>query len=272
MKTTVVIPVHNALPNVLRCLDSIGALSQEDVDEIVLVDDHSDEATNAALEHFAAANSHVQLLVNSNVLGYNESIRRGVGASSADFYILLNSDTIVSSNFPRKLERALADSPKIALVSPLSCNAGHYSVGSCMSLCVRGVGPVNEALEQRVASGYPRSTIVDLPHGFCIGIRKEVFESIGFFDNINFPNGYGNETDYALRAVRAGYLSAICLDTFIHHDGGASLTQDKKTLTDSAKNILHAMYSPVVIRRSSKQAQDLEEVRQIRDYLGTMRF
>jgi GT2 family glycosyltransferase len=272
MKTAIIIPVHNALPSVLRCLDSIGALSQEDVDEIVLVDDHSDEATRVALKTYADARPHVQLLVNSQHLGYNESVRRGVEASSADFYILLNSDTVVSGGFSRKLERVLSASPKVALVSPLSCNAGPYSIGDCVNFCGRGVGFVNEALEQRANLGHPRSAIVDFPHGFCIGIRKEVFESIGFFDNVNFPFGYGSENDYALRALRAGYLSAVCLDAFVHHDGAASLTGDKKTLVTSARQVLNAMYGRVVISRSATQVQDLEEVRRIRDHFGAMRF
>lgn len=271
MKTTIVIPVHNALPSVLKCLDSIGALSQEDVDEIVLVDDHSDEATRVALKAYTDARPHVQLLVNSQSLGYNESVRRGVEASSADFYIVLNSDTVVGSNFPKNLERVLSEYPKIALVSPLSCNAGPYSIGDCVNLCGRGVALVNEALEQRANLGHPRAAIVDFPHGFCIGIRKEVFESIGFFDNVNFPRGYGSENDYSLRALRAGFLSAVCLDTFIHHDGGASLTDEKTTLVTSARLVLNGIYSSVVMKRSSSQSQKLGEVRRIRDHFDGMR-
>ena len=39
-------------------------------------------------------------------------------------------------------------------------------------------------------------------HGFCIGIRKEVIEKIGYFDDKIFEKYNGEENDYCLRAVK----------------------------------------------------------------------
>jgi GT2 family glycosyltransferase len=47
-------------------------------------------------------------------------------------------------------------------------------------------------------------TGVDFPLGWCVLIKKEVFEKIGYLDTA-FGIGYGDDTDFAIKAIKAGY-------------------------------------------------------------------
>ncbi len=60
-------------------------------------------------------------------------------------------------------------------------------------------------------------------NGICFMVRNTVFESVGFFDE-NFRIGQFEDTDFFLRARRAGFKLATTGCSFIHHFG--SITQN----------------------------------------------
>jgi glycosyltransferase involved in cell wall biosynthesis len=48
-------------------------------------------------------------------------------------------------------------------------------------------------------------------------IRRQVIESIGYFDEHRFPTGYAEENDYAQRAREAGFELGVVDDAYVYH-------------------------------------------------------
>ncbi|MBW7453473.1 methyltransferase domain-containing protein, partial [Paenibacillus sepulcri] len=61
--------------------------------------------------------------------------------------------------------------------------------------------------------------------GFCLLMKREVYDAVGFMDEQFTPGNYEDD-DYCLRIRNAGYRLMICTDTFIHHEGSASFRGD----------------------------------------------
>jgi hypothetical protein len=58
--------------------------------------------------------------------------------------------------------------------------------------------------------------------GFCMALSRSAIEQVGFFDEVLFGKGYGEENDFSLRAVNQGLRNVLCDDVYIAHLGGRS--------------------------------------------------
>ena len=84
---------------------------------------------------------------------------------------------------------------------------------------------------------------VPLIHGFCFGIREEVINKIGFFDEINFSGFFGEENDYSLRAADAGFTLRVATPVYVFHAKSKSITEEMRTLfTGKASSVLFKIY------------------------------
>ena len=52
--------------------------------------------------------------------------------------------------------------------------------------------------------------------GFCMLIKREVIERIGYLDE-RFGIGGFDDTDYSMRAYRAGYKSVSVYSSYVYH-------------------------------------------------------
>jgi GT2 family glycosyltransferase len=84
--------------------------------------------------------------------------------------------------------------------------------------------------------------------GFCFYIRRELIDAIGVFDPA-FGPGYGEENDFCMRALSAGYRSVLCDDAYVLHVGGRSFEGQKSELGTSNLALLlerHPRYAKIV--------------------------
>ena len=54
-------------------------------------------------------------------------------------------------------------------------------------------------------------------NGFCLFVKAEVVEAVGLMDEVAFPHGFGEENDFALRALAAGYSLKVADDVYVWH-------------------------------------------------------
>ena len=73
-------------------------------------------------------------------------------------------------------------------------------------------------------------------------IKRSIIDTIGLFDEDNFPKGYGEENDYSMRAKLNGFLNVVTLDTYIFHHEHASFKEGSKMLMERGIQMINTMY------------------------------
>lgn len=227
----IIIPVYNAYDDLQRCLDSVLRTAVSSC-RVILIDDCSPDGRIA--QYFETLRSkddpRLLLLGNDVNLGFVGTVNRAMALGRNDV-ILLNSDTIVTSGWLEKIRRCAASDPHIGTITPFSNNA---EICSFPNFCRDNPLPpgmsaedVNRAMERAAVPLYP-----DIPTGvgFCMFIRRALLDKIGLFDAETFGLGYGEENDFCMRAVQAGYRNVLCDDTFILHVGSSSFDNKKGAL------------------------------------------
>jgi len=220
----IIVPAYNAFDALDRCIRSLA----ETVDprlRKVLIDDASTDARVAGLfEQLARRRGENWLLLrNSENLGFVRTANRGMMLSDRDV-ILLNSDTRVTTGW---LERMLccADSDlSIGTITPFSNNG---TICSFPEFCVANPVPEDpDRVAGAMAAAGP-GVYPDIPTGvgFCMYVRRALLDAIGLFDAERFSPGYGEENDFCLRAVAAGFRNVLCDDAYVVHEGGQSFAE-----------------------------------------------
>jgi GT2 family glycosyltransferase/glycosyltransferase involved in cell wall biosynthesis len=219
----VVIPVYNAREYTRRCVESVLAHATGDW-RLVLVDDASTEPGLAAdLAGFARAEPRIVLLANERNQGFVATANRGMRAAAGRDVLLLNSDTEVFAGFLDRFREAAHADRATGILSPFSNNATICSIPEFArdNPIPDGYTPERFAGLVSACSRRSRPELVTAV-GFCMYVKAEVFERLGYFDEETFGRGYGEENDLCERAKKAGYTIRLCDDVFVYHKGKAS--------------------------------------------------
>lgn len=218
----VIIPVYGNFDDAARAIGA--ALSARNLAEahIVVIDDASPQADADAFFADVAARPGVMLIRNPRNLGFPATVNLGMRLHPDRDVALLNSDTLVFDGWLDRLTRVFADNPRAATVTPMS-NAA--TILSYPRWLVDNIEPLEiswRALDglcaELAAPPLPAPTGV----GFCMLIRREALDEVGFFDADTFGQGYGEETDFCLRAGEAGWTNFAAPNVFVWHRGGGS--------------------------------------------------
>ncbi|RNC67620.1 MAG: glycosyltransferase [Desulfuromonadales bacterium] len=228
----IIICVHNALDDVQICLNSV--LNKTNMPySITLVDDGSGQETASFLKEFALQHS-ARLIRNNVAKGYTFAANQGLRLSTADYVVLLNSDTIVTSGWIDRLIACAASDQAIGIVGPLSNTASWQSIPEIVQDGDWASNPLpppfsiedmGRLVARDSARMYPRMPLLN---GFCLLIKQTVLKQIGYFDEEAFGQGYGEENDYCLRARKIGWHLALADDTYIFHSQSRSYTNERR--------------------------------------------
>ncbi len=246
----VIVPVYGAAAELAACLASLARHTDLARHRLVLVIDGPQEA---AVESALASGVGNETLILRNPArrGFVGSVNRGMGASDRDV-VLLNSDTEVTAGWLAKLQEAAYSDPAIATVTPFSNNATIASLPRSIAVNALPAGWSADrfaALVERVAARErPR-----LPTGIgvCLYIKRKALDRLGLFDEERFGLGYGEESDFCFRALKAGFLNVLDDATFVYHAGQRSFGSTRPGRVESAHRAmrrLHPEYLPTVAR------------------------
>jgi GT2 family glycosyltransferase len=231
----IIVPIYNGLEDLKKCLDSIKFNTKIFKFRVLLINDASNKSTTKWLQNYCAHSPIFYLIEHEKNHGYTKAINTGIKLSSAPYIILLNSDTIVSKNWLENLIQCMHSNKHIGIVGPLSNAATWQSIPQqrdsdgkfAINYVPHGfsIKEFAQWIEKESKKFYPN---VELLNGFCMLIKREVINTIGYLDVENFPIGYGEETDYCIRAKQAGFALAIADDTYVYHSKSKSFGHERR--------------------------------------------
>jgi N-acetylglucosaminyl-diphospho-decaprenol L-rhamnosyltransferase len=234
MRLCIVIVNYRTPGLVLDALESLTGQVDPELDQVIVVDNASGDDSADRIEHAIAARglaAFCRVIRSPRNGGFSAGNNVGVRAAEAEYYLLLNSDTIVRERAIPTLLGEMQAHPELGIAGPRL----EWPDGTPQNSCFRDHTPVSELLA--AAKTGPITALLNtfevaLPvvddvieaewvSFACALIRREVIEDVGLLDEGYFM--YFEDSDYC-RAARAagfriGYLPSAHV---VHLRGGTS--------------------------------------------------
>jgi GT2 family glycosyltransferase/glycosyltransferase involved in cell wall biosynthesis len=230
---TIVVPIYNAPDEVEACIQSLLRTVPlgDGRYEVLLLDDTSPDPRITPLLQRYVGIPGLTVVRHEINKGYTGNINIGIRMAGDRDVVLLNSDTEVTDRWLQRLQRAAYRMASIGTVTAVSDNAGAFSVPDRNEKNAVPAWLDRGAYARLVANtSHFVHTVVPTGSGFCLYIKRAVFDDIGLFDEVAFPRGYGEENEFCMRSQTAGWLNTIAEDVLIYHERSASFQESKTDL------------------------------------------
>jgi GT2 family glycosyltransferase len=260
----VLIPVYEGREHALACIQSVieaQSLNQTP-HEIIVLDDASDDPVLIAELNQLAQNRRITLVRHPANLGFIRNINRGMALHSSTVrlqsdgadtkqlgrdVLWLNSDTRVMGNWLDRLRELAYASPATASVTPWSNHGEAMSLAGFQVPSHMPTATEQQAIDQVLKYlTLPAQTLVS-GCGFCFYIKRQAIDEVGYLDELSLIDGYGEETDWCMRARRLGWQHLGATNVFVAHEGGQSFGARKQLLAKHNNAIIRQRY-PLVDR------------------------
>jgi len=239
---SIVIPIHNAADDLEICLKSLCDWTTFPC-RAILIDDASTDPRIGEILRRHEGIAGIEIHRNAVNLGFTRTVNRGVALAGEDDVVLLNSDTALTPLWLQGLRAAAYSSPRVATATPLSNNAGVFSApemnGANHIPAELGVEGMARLVQHCALSAYPR---VPTGNGYCLYIRRACLDEIGALDEQAFPVGYGEENDFCMRALHAGFEHVMDDRTYVYHRRSASFGASRFAHYEAGMAALKARY------------------------------
>jgi len=192
---SVIIPARNEQATIGKCLDSIlGNSYPSDKLEILVVDGMSSDGSRGITEEYMAQYPAVKLLDNPRLVT-PVALNIGVKAAQGDIIVILGAHSHIDKDFLSQSVKALSEIPEADCVGGVVCNIGEGLVGESISSVLSSPFGVGNA---RFRTGNYKGFVDTVAFG---AYRREVFERIGFFDEVFIRN---QDDEFNYRLIKGG--------------------------------------------------------------------
>jgi GT2 family glycosyltransferase len=221
-RASIIVISYNSFKDTTRlCVESLYACRCRVPFETVIVDNGSDAATVAGLQSLEGRFAGLTVIYNGFNAGFAGGNNIGLRRGEADYYVLLNNDTVVTDDWLDKMVGFLETHEEVGLAGPVTNYAGseqrlHVDSGE-------EAGIIREGLEwTRMCRG--DFFFTEMISFFCVVLRKRVFNAVGLLDE-SFGLGMFEDTDYCLRVLQHHFKIAALEDVFVYHQGSRSFNK-----------------------------------------------
>ncbi len=216
MRSVVVVLLSwNNKQAVIDCLARLSTLTGAHV-HVVVIDNASSDGSVAAIAH---AYPDVTLLQEPLNRGFVGGVNRGLAEAArrgADFAWLINDDTQFDDDVLVPLLARAASDPRAGLLTPLLRNLppdGGEQFRNGLVDWKRGA--MSHNFTDSVHAERAREGATPIVVGTALLVDLRVFRAIGPFDERFFA--YWEDTDYSVRAARAGFDNVIVENAIVAH-------------------------------------------------------
>jgi GT2 family glycosyltransferase len=210
-----------------KCLESLAGQLDGEVDyEVHVVDNASTDGTPEWLEAYARTHPRVRAWLNPRNVGFAAANNQALPHCRGDFLLLLNNDALLLDDSVREAMAFLREHPRAfgcggLLLNPDLSRGVSYGQFPGVRTVLReitgaGFGSLRGTIPREDEGAHP----IDFPCGALFLVPAEKAREIGPLDERFFL--YFEETDWALRARKAGYTLHYLPNFRALHVGGAS--------------------------------------------------
>jgi GT2 family glycosyltransferase/glycosyltransferase involved in cell wall biosynthesis len=160
-------------------------------------------------------------------LGFSAGCNAGIRAAldrGSDWVLLVNSDAVLPPDAIEALIAAVNGDPNTGIVAPvlLSREEPDRIASAGIAFSTRTGRMRHRGAGRRIGSLEPGSRqVVDAVSGCVMLIRREVFETAGFFDERYFFSF--EDVEFCLRARAAGFKTVCAQNAIAYHEGGRTI-------------------------------------------------
>lgn len=233
MKVVVSIVEYNTEQLLKNCLNSIlNKKWQNDIEVWVADNASSDNSVKMIKQNFP----HVKLIESKKNLGFAGGHNLVLKKAKADYYLILNSDTLLLDDVIDKMVKFMEDNPNCGIASckvlgfdgHLQPNGGDLPLG--LSLLVwlfnlETLGIYKPSFHRNDEDYYQSSHQVGWVSGNFMMIKREVLGKVGFLNDDYFM--YFEDVEYCYKTKKIGFGVMIDPRVSIKHLSGGSLDDPK---------------------------------------------
>jgi GT2 family glycosyltransferase len=172
---------------------------------LIIIDNGSTDGTAEFLKTVnSAGDLEIKTVLNTENAGFVKGMNQGIGLSSAPFVCLANNDLSFTKGWLEEIVSVFESNKEIGVLNPASNNLG---IRQELSLKSKGI-------------------FAEMPFciGFCMVIRRQVIDKAGSLSEEFSPLFY-EDTDYSLKALRAGYLIGVAKGAYVFHKEHGSVNR-----------------------------------------------
>ena len=219
MLTSIIIVTHNGADALRRCVESVRQYTADAPYELILIDNASGDDTTRYLKTLTDA----QVALNDDNRGFAAGCNQGLQLAKGDYLLLLNPDTVVTEGWLPRLIAHAERHAKVGAVGPISNGTGELQLDLLAETQFEDMEQMQGYARHVAMKNRGKTWRFHRLAGFCILVKREVYESVGELDE-RFGIGYYEDDDYCKRIRKAGYRIVIARDVFIYHEGGVSFS------------------------------------------------
>lgn len=224
-KVSIITLNWNGLEDTIECLESLKKITYPNY-EVVVVDNGSvGNDTDILYERYG---EYIKLIRNDENLGFtggnNVALQYLLIDSDADYFLLLNNDTVVDPEFLTEMVMVAETDASIGIAG---CKTYFYDDPKRLQVVCEKINmykgqPIRVGFNESDNGQYEDIKSVDYVQGSCFLIRRNIVENIGLLDEDYFT--YWEEADYCYRAKKAGYKTIYVPKSHIWHKESISIS------------------------------------------------
>lgn len=204
MRVSLIIPVFNRPDEIDELLQSLTLQTDRDFEVIIVEDGSITDCKNIVEKYMKNLSLSYYFIDNS---GPGQARNFGAKQAKGEYLIVLDSDCIIPENYIASVKKELKENPVDAFGGPDRALDSFTPIQKSINYAMTSfftTGGIRGG-KKKMDKFYPRS--------FNMGIRKEVYDSLGGFSKMRF----GEDIDFSIRIYKGGYKVALFPSAYVYH-------------------------------------------------------
>jgi glycosyltransferase involved in cell wall biosynthesis len=210
---SIIIPVYNRPTEIDELLESLTKQCFSDNFEILIIEDGSTIKSDAIVEKYKNE-LDIKYVFKENT-GAGASRNFGMQKASGNYFIILDSDVIVPSQYLSEVKQTLENNFTDAFGGPDSAHASFTSLQKAINYSMTSVLTTGGIRGKKEAIGKFQL------RSFNLGMSQKAFMTTKGFSKMK----NGEDIDLTFRLWKAGFETQLIEDAFVYHKRRSSISQ-----------------------------------------------